>query len=121
MPSLSIKVFTTDYDPRESPFSWDTARIPFIIDNSATAIISNVRKLFTASLVPTTVTLETAEGISTETKLVGSIRLVLTDNTNQNHAPGAHDQTCRIWAHAHEAALPAIIHVSQLQDPYRDG
>ena len=30
-------------------------------------------------------TLETAEGISTKTKLVGLIRLVLTDNSNQNY------------------------------------
>ena len=30
-------------------------------------------------------TLETAEGVSTKTKLVGPIRLVLTDNSNHNH------------------------------------
>ena len=29
--------------------------------------------------------METAEGVNTETKLVGSIRLVLTDNSNKNH------------------------------------
>ena len=29
--------------------------------------------------------METAEGVSTETKLVSPIRLVLTDNSNQNH------------------------------------
>ena len=84
-PNLYIKVFATDSDPSESPFSWDTDGIPFIIDNSATAIISNERRFFKGSLVTTKVTLETAEGISTDTKLVGSIRLVLTDNSNENH------------------------------------
>ena len=71
--------------PKLPPFTWDTDGIPFIIDNSATAIISNMRKLFTGPLVPTKVTLETAEGGSTRTKLVGSICLVLTDNSNHNH------------------------------------
>ena len=85
LPCLYIKVFTTDANPSESPFSWDTDGIPFIIDNSVTAIISNVCKLFTGPLVPTKVTLETAKGISTDSKLVGSICLVLTDNSNQNH------------------------------------
>ena len=83
---LYIKVFTLNTNPSESPFSWDTDGIPFIIDNSTTAIISNERKLFTGPLVPTKVTLETSKGVSTKTKLVGPIRLVLTYDSNQNHA-----------------------------------
>ena len=82
---MYIKVFTLNANPSESPFSWETDRIPFIIDNSSTAIISNECKLFTGPLVPTKVTLETAEGVSTKTKLVSPIRLVLTDNSNQNN------------------------------------
>ena len=84
-PCLYIKVFTSNTKPSESPFSWDTDGIPFIIDKYATAIISNEHKLFTGPLVPTKVTLETAEGVSTETKLVGPIRLFLTDSSNQDH------------------------------------
>ena len=49
-PCLYIKVFTSNTNPSESPFSWDTDGIPFIIDNSATAIISNERKLLQAPL-----------------------------------------------------------------------
>ena len=56
-PCLYIKVFTSNDDPSKSPFSWDTDGIPFIIDNSATAIIINERKLFKGSLVPTKLTL----------------------------------------------------------------
>ena len=44
-----------------------------IIDNSATAIISNEQKLFTGQLTPMQITLETAEGKSVSTKLVGVI------------------------------------------------
>ena len=60
---MYIKLFTSNADPGESPFSWDTDGIPFIIDNSATDIIRNERKLFTGLLVPTKVTLETSEGV----------------------------------------------------------
>ena len=35
-PCLYIKVFTSNSDPSESPFSWDTDGISFIIDKSAT-------------------------------------------------------------------------------------
>ena len=82
---MCIKVCTTDTDPPNEPFSWDTDGILFIIDNSATAIISNIYKLFSVPLKSTRVTMETAESISTHTKLVGLLRLVLTDNSNRNH------------------------------------
>ena len=84
-PCLYIKVITSNDNPSESQFSWDTDGIPFIIENSATAIIGNDRKLFTGPLVPKKVTLETAEGVSTETKPVRPIRLFLTENSNKNH------------------------------------
>ena len=66
IPCLYIKVFASNANPSESPFSWDTDGIPFIIDNSATSIIRNERKLFTGPLVPTKVKLETAKGVSTK-------------------------------------------------------
>ena len=70
-------MYATDADPNEKTFSWDTDGIPFIIDNSATAIISNERRIFSGHLTPTKVTLETAEGVTTKTQLVGTLQLVL--------------------------------------------
>ena len=63
----------------------DTGGIPFVVDKSATAIISNERRLFHWHLTPTRVTLETVDGVSTKTQLVGICRLILTDKTNINH------------------------------------
>ena len=71
--------------PDENAFSWDTDDIPFVADNSATGIICNVRKLFIGPLVPTKITLETAEGLSTKTKFVGTMQLILTDDANTHH------------------------------------
>ena len=85
LPTLHIKLYATDTDPNERTFSWDTDGIPFVVDNSATAIISNERRLFNGHLTPNRVTLETAEGVSTRTQLVGIFRLVLTDNENKHH------------------------------------
>ena len=72
-------------DPNEKSFSWDTYGIPFVVDNSAKAIISNERRLFHSHLTPTRVTLEIADGVSTKTQQVGICRLVLTYNTNINY------------------------------------
>ena len=81
---LYIKVFAADAGEGDSAFSWYTDGIPFIVDNSATAIICSERKLFTGHLSPTSIKLETAKGMSVSTKLVGVLRLVLTDKSN-NH------------------------------------
>ena len=45
MPTKHVKVFATANTNEES-FSWDTDGMPFVIDNSATAIICNSRKKF---------------------------------------------------------------------------
>ena len=50
-----------------------------------TAIISIQRILFKGTLIPTSVTLETSEGLTTKTKLVGSVKLILTDGANKHH------------------------------------
>ena len=60
--------------------------IPFVIDNSANAIIYSQRRLFKGPLVPMSVTMETEEGLTTTTKLVGSMQLILTDDANKNHS-----------------------------------
>ena len=78
-------MYATSADPNEKAFYWDTDGITFVVDNSATAIISNERRLFHRHLTPTIVTLETADGVSTKTQLVGICRLVLTDNKNINY------------------------------------
>ena len=85
LPTLHIRVYATADEPNEKIFSWDADGILFVVDNSATAIISNERRLFHGHLIPTRVTLETADGVSTKTQLVRIFRLVLTDNTNINH------------------------------------
>ena len=64
-------MYATDADPNEKIFSWDTDGIPFVVDNSATAIISNESRLFHGHLTPTRVTLETADGVGTKTQVVG--------------------------------------------------
>ena len=85
LPKMHIIAFAADANEGDSAYSWDTDGIPFIIDNSATAIISNEQKLFTGQLTPMQITLETAEGKSVSTKLVGVISLVLTDDSNKHH------------------------------------
>ena len=72
-------------DPNEKSFFWDTDGILFVVDNSATDIISNERRLFHVHLTSTIFTLETADGVSTKTQLVGICRLVPTDNKNINY------------------------------------
>ena len=79
-------MYATDADPNEKTFSWDTDGIPFIIDNSATTITSDERRIFSGHLTPTKVTLETAEGVTTKTQFVGTLRLVLTDDGNTHHS-----------------------------------
>ena len=60
IPNLYARAFSTSDYHNEDSFLWDTDVIPFVIDNSATSIISSQRRLFTGPLIPTAVTLETA-------------------------------------------------------------
>ena len=86
MPTLHIRAFVTASEhPDENSFSWDSDGIPFVIDNWATGNICNVQKLFVGPLTPTKVTLETADGLTTKTKFVGTMRLTLTCDGNENH------------------------------------
>ena len=85
LPTLHISMYATAADHNEKAFSWDTYGIPFVVDKYATAIISNKRRPFQGHLTPTRVTLETADGFSTKTQIVGIFCLVLTDNKNKNY------------------------------------
>ena len=84
-PKIHIKVFAADKWEGDSAFYWETDCINFIVGNSATEIICRERKLFTGHLYPMSTTLETAEGMSVSTKLVGVLRLLLTYDINKKH------------------------------------
>ena len=73
MPTLYARAFATSDDHIDDSFSWITDSIYFVIDNSVTAIIFSQHRLFTAPLIPTSVNLETTEGLNTTTELVGSM------------------------------------------------
>ena len=85
MPTMNIKISATTFRPGDNTSSCDIYGIPFVLDNSATTIIKNERILFTSKFTLTTITLETADGLSTNTKLVGVICLLLSDNSNEPH------------------------------------
>jgi hypothetical protein len=70
----------SSFDDNSTPFSVDTDGISFIIDNSATGAICNTKSMFIGPFVDHTVNLVTAEGQSTTTKRVGTIRLILRDD-----------------------------------------
>ena len=78
----------TDADLNEKTFSWDTDGTPFIINNSVTGIISKEHKIFSEQLTPTNVTLETANGVSTKTQLVGTFQPIIIDDSNTHHSYG---------------------------------
>ena len=84
MPTFHIQKFTAAR-PNDNPSSWDTDGIPFAVDNSATAIISNKRKLFTGQFTPTTIMLKISERRTTKKKIIGNIHMVLTNNGNVHH------------------------------------
>ena len=85
LPKVYIKAFAANTSSGNSSIYWDTGGIPFIVDNSATAIVFNERKLFTGPLTLMCVTLAPAEGLTITTKLVGALCLVITNNRNKNH------------------------------------
>ena len=85
MPTLYARDFATVDDHSNDTFLWDTDGIPFVIDKSVTKIIIIQSRLFTGPLIPTSVTLVTSEGLTTTTKLVGSMKLILTDDDNKHH------------------------------------
>ena len=60
MPTLYARAFATADDHIKDSLMWDTDGILFVIENSATDIISSQHILFTGPLIPTSVTLETA-------------------------------------------------------------
>ena len=92
--NLYTRAFATVDDHREYSFLWDTYVIPFANDNSETSTMWSQRRLFTGPLIPTSGTLYTAEGLTTTIKLVGSIKLILTDDANNYHS---YDVPCCVF------------------------
>ena len=65
--------------------SFDTDGIPFIVDNSATCIITNDRSLFPGQLIPVQVHVNTIESSQSRQRYQGTIRLELVDDGNVKH------------------------------------
>ena len=85
MLTLYVRAFYTADEHSKDSFLWYKDDITFVKDNYATAIIISHRRLFTGPMIPTSVTLKTAEGLTTTTKLVGDKKLILTDDANKHH------------------------------------
>ena len=65
--------------------SFETDGIPFIVDNSATCIITNDRSLFPGPLVAVQVQVDTIESSKSRQRYQGTIRLELVDDGNVKH------------------------------------
>ena len=91
-PSL-VALATTSLPAASTPtVTFDTDGIPFIIDNSATCIICNVRSLFVGELCPENFAVETVHGSASRKRYAGTIRLELVDDAQTVHVheiPGA--------------------------------
>jgi hypothetical protein len=75
-----------------STVTFDTDGIPFIVDNSATCIITSERSLFIGNLVPVQVQVDTIKATQVRRRYEGTLRLELVDDANVNHTydvPGA--------------------------------
>ncbi len=68
---------STDQHQNPNSFSVYTDGVYFIIDNSASGGICNIKSMFVVDFEQQIVTLVTAEGRPTTLKQVGTIRLVL--------------------------------------------
>ena len=86
MTTLYAREFATVDDHIKGYFSLNTYGTTFVINNSTTAIICSQHRLFTGPLVHISVTLDTAEELTTLTKLFGSMKFILTDNDNKHHS-----------------------------------
>ena len=69
-----------------STVTFDTDGIPFIVDNSATCIITNERSLFVGTLTTVNVKVDTIETTQVRQRYEGTIRLNLADAFNVTHS-----------------------------------
>ena len=85
MPTLYAIGFATADDHIKYSFLWDTDSIPFMIDNYITEIINRQRRLFTGSLIPTLVTLETKRRDNHYNQTRWYYEKLLTDDATKHH------------------------------------
>jgi hypothetical protein len=76
---------SSDPSPCTTSMTFESDGIPFIIDDSATCIISNIRLLFVGNMKPETIHIETVHRDGTGTRYRGNICLNLTDDANIMH------------------------------------
>ncbi len=74
---------STDQYQQANSFSVDTDGVYFIVDNSATGGICNIKSMLVGDFERQIATLVTAYGRTTTMKLVGTIHLVLKDDTGK--------------------------------------
>ena len=67
LPEIHVEDFATADNNNDNAFSFDTYGIPLVIDNSATAIICNVRKIFIGPFFQANVAVEAVYGLSSKT------------------------------------------------------
>ena len=75
-----------------STVTFDTDGIPFIVDNSATCIITNEWSLFVGNLTSVNVQVNTIEATQVRQRYEGTVRLEIVDDSNVAHTydiPGA--------------------------------
>jgi hypothetical protein len=85
LPSMQITMLATSTDQYQQPnsFSVDTDGVYFIINNSAYSGICNIKSMFVGDFERQIITLVTAYGRTPIVKLVGTIHLVLKDDTGK--------------------------------------
>ena len=92
-PPSSVALATTNLPAARPPsVTFDTDGIPFIIDNSSTCIICNVRSLFVGELCSDNFEVETVHGSASRKRYAGTICLELVDDQQIAHVheiPGA--------------------------------
>jgi hypothetical protein len=82
---MQITILATSMDQYQKPnsFSVDTDGVYFIINNSANGGICNITSMFVGDFEQQIVTLVIAYGRTTTVKLLGTIRIVLKDDTGK--------------------------------------
>ena len=92
-PRRRIALTTTNQSVRgHSTVTFDTDGIPFIVDNSATCIITHEQSLFVGTLTTVNVKIVMIEATKVRQRYKGIIRLELVDDSNIAHSydiPGA--------------------------------
>ena len=82
LPEIQVKYFATIDNNNDNVFSFDTDCIPFVIDNFSVSIICIFQKLFIGPMHPENVVVDTAGVLFSNTRYIGMIRIILTDDGN---------------------------------------